>query len=271
MPADAGNLFREGRLRDAITEQTARVRAAPADVAKRWLLAELLCFAEEWERADRLLDVIALQAAEMAAAALGFRRLLRAEEVRRQVMLDGRAPQIVGTAGDALYPVAEALLCLRNGPPERAAAKLEEVAAATPAMAGIRNGEQRFDVFRDLDDVCAAFVEFITEGGEYHWVSVADLTVLETQPQQRPRDLIWRPARLEIRDGPAGDVYLPALYVAPASDRDDALRLGRRTDWLEQPGAPVRGLGQRMFLVGDDDVPLHELGRLEFLRNGGGP
>ena len=96
---------------------------------------------------------------------------------------------------------------------------------------------------------------------------------METQPLSRARDLIWRPARLEVRDGPAGDVYLPAIYVPDAShaaDTEDALRLGRRTEWREAPGAPVRGLGQRTFLVGDDDVPIHELGRVEFLRRRGG-
>ena len=95
----------------------------------------------------------------------------------------------------------------------------------------------------------------------------ADLVSLETKPLSCARDLLWRPARLAVRDGPAGEVYLPAIYVPDASHApgsEDAMRLGRRTEWLEAPGAPVRGLGLRSFLVGEDDVPIHELGRLEF-------
>src|SRR3954452_23506071 len=165
MLPEPAELFRKGRLRDAIAAQQELVRAAPADVARRWFLVELLCFAEEWERADRLLDVIALQAPEMALTVLEFRQLLRGEGTRRQVMNEGRAPHIIGPAGGSLYPVVEALLSLRDGNLIEAESKIADVAAATPAVSGIRNGEQRFDQFRDLDDVCASFLEFITEGG----------------------------------------------------------------------------------------------------------
>jgi type VI secretion system protein ImpE len=267
MLPEPAELFRKGRLRDAIAAQQELVRAAPADVARRWFLVELLCFAEEWERADRLLDVIASQAPEMALTVLEFRQLLRGEGTRRHVMNEGRAPHIIGPTGESLYPVVGALLSLRNGALSEAEGKIADVAATTSAVSGVRNGEQRFDEFRDLDDVCASFLEFITESGEYHWVSVTDLAMIETQQLSRPRDLIWRRAKLEIKDGTAGEVYLPALYVSEGRDKEDDLRLCRRTEWIEDQGAPVRGIGLRMFLVGVDDVPIHELGHVEFRRN----
>jgi type VI secretion system protein ImpE len=264
VPATSEELFRDGKLRDAIAAQTAAVRSAPADVNRRWFLVELLCFAEEWDRGDQLLDIISTQAEGMAAAVLRFRGLLRGEQTRRQVMREGRAPQMIGRSAATLQPVVEALLSLREHDAEAAAAKLAEAAAQAPPVAGTRDGTQSFDTFQDVDDVCARLVEFITEGGDYHWVSVGDVSLLEVQPLQRPRDLIWRPSRIEVRDGPAGDVYLPALYVSEGPDIDDAIRLGRRTDWRETQGGLVRGMGQRTFLVGDEDVPIHELRRVEF-------
>jgi len=270
VPATSEELFREGKLREAIAAQTAAVRAAPADANRRWFLVELLCFAEEWDRSDQLLDIIPNQAEDMAAAVLRFRGLLRGEQTRRQVMREGRAPQIIGQSAARLQPVVEALLNLREGDLEAAAGKLAEAVDQAPAVAGMYDGTQSFDTFQDIDDVCAPFVEFITEGGDYHWVSVGDISLLEVQPLQRPRDLIWRPSRLEVRDGPAGDVYLPALYVSDGADLDDAIRLGRTTDWRETQGGPVRGVGQRIFLVGDDDVPIHELRRVEFRSGQGG-
>jgi type VI secretion system protein ImpE len=266
-----GDLFREGKLVDAVAAQTALVRSSPADVNHRWFLAELLCFAEQWERADQALDVIAAQAAGMVPAVLRFRGLLRGEQTRRQVMGEGRAPELIGSSSASLQPVVEALLCLGEGQPEAAARLIETAVAAAPAPSGFRNTTLPFDVFRDLDDVCSLFVEFITEGGDYHWVSAVDLALLEPQELTRARDLIWRPCRLEIRDGPAGNVYLPAAYVADNInvERDDALRLCRRTEWCEMPGPLVRGVGLRTFLVGDEDVPLHELGTLTFSGVGG--
>jgi type VI secretion system protein ImpE len=264
VPATPEELFRDGKLRDAIAAQTAAVRAAPADVNRRWFLVELLCFTEEWDRGDQLLDIISTQAEGMAAAVLRFRGLLRGEQTRRQVMREGRAPQMIGQSVALLQPIVEALLSLREGDQGAAAGKLMEAAAQAPPVLGMYDGTQSFDTFRDIDDVCALLVEFITEGGDYHWVSARDISLLETRPLQRPRDLIWRPSRLEVRDGPAGDVYLPALYVSDIDDIDDMIRLGRRTEWEQTEGGPVRGMGQRVLLVGDDDIPIHELRRIEF-------
>ena len=267
MPSRSADLFREGRLREAIEAQSEAVKAAPSDIRRRWFLAELLCFVGDWERADRALEVIAVQAPQQQAAVLAFQHLLRGEEVRRQVMDQGRAPEFLGEGGGSLRPAIAALLCLREGRPEDAAQMLVE-GGSPMAVGGIRNDDESFDSFRDLDDVCSLFVELIAEGGQYYWVSVGDLELIEVQPLTSARDLIWRPAHVAVRGGPAGRVFLPAIYTTDPTDApteaDDALRLGRRTEWLDRPGSPVRGLGLRTFLVGETDVPIHELGRLQF-------
>ena len=109
MPSTSGDLFRAGRLREAIEAQSAEVRAAPSDIRRRWFLVELLCFAEEWERADRALEIIAVQAPRQQAAVLSFQHLLRGEEVRRQVMNEGRAPEILGAGGTSLRSAVAAM------------------------------------------------------------------------------------------------------------------------------------------------------------------
>jgi type VI secretion system protein ImpE len=267
MPSTSADLFRAGRLREAIEAQYEAVKAAPSDIRRRWFLAELLCFVGDWERADRALEVIAIQAPQQQAAVVAFQHLLRGEEVRRQVMNQGRAPEFLGEGGNSLRPAVAALLCLREGRPKDAAQMLEE-GGSPMGVGGIRNGDERFDSFRDLDDVCALFVELIAEAGRYYWVSVADLELIEIQPLTSARDFIWRPARLAVQGGPAGSVFLPAIYMTDPMDApteaDDALRLGRRTEWLDRAGSPVRGIGLRTFLVGETDVPIHELGRLQF-------
>ena len=66
---------------------------------------------------------------------------------------------------------------------------------------------------------------------------------------------------MSVRDGPDGDVYLPVLYETDAG-ADDGLRLGRGTGWSDM--APVRGSGQRVFLVGHEGIPVTQLQSLEF-------
>ena len=52
-------LYRAGRLSDAIKALSAELRDNPGDTRRRTFLFELLCFAGEYERADKQLEVLA--------------------------------------------------------------------------------------------------------------------------------------------------------------------------------------------------------------------
>ena len=66
-----------------------------------------------------------------------------------------------------------------------------------------------------------------------------------------------------MRDGPEGDVFLPALYPGTHEHADDAVKLGRATDWKDGDAGPVLGVGLRTFLAGDDPITLLEWRELE--------
>jgi type VI secretion system protein ImpE len=69
---------------------------------------------------------------------------------------------------------------------------------------------------------------------------------------------------MSVREGPDGDVYVPAIY-APSEGLDDpSLLLGRSTDWSGPEEGPVRGLGQRTFLLGEEAATIMELKSLTF-------
>ncbi len=69
---------------------------------------------------------------------------------------------------------------------------------------------------------------------------------------------------MDVRDGPSGDVYVPTLYAGTHAETDDQLRFGRGTDWRGEEGEPVRGVGQRTFLIGSSDRPILELKEIKF-------
>ena len=48
----------------------------------------------------------------------------------------------------------------------------------------------------------------------------------------------------------------------------EAHRLGQVTDWHEQPGGAAAGVGQRLWLLGEDARGLLELGEITFARPG---
>jgi type VI secretion system protein ImpE len=62
-----------------------------------------------------------------------------------------------------------------------------------------------------------------------------------------------------VQGGPDGEVFLPALYAGASADPNNQIRLGRTTEWRNEPGGPVRGFGQRMFLVGSEARAINEL------------
>jgi type VI secretion system protein ImpE len=96
------------------------------------------------------------------------------------------------------------------------------------------------------------------------WVPLERVRSLAFEAPQRPRDLLWRRAAIEMKDGQEGIVYLPVIYPFQAPDMPDALRLGRATDWPEAGAGPVRGVGQRVLLAGEEALPITAAGTLRF-------
>jgi type VI secretion system protein ImpE len=82
-------LFRAGRLTDAIKSLSAELRDNPTDVRRRTFLFELLCFAGEYERADKQLEVLAQAGPQSEMGVLLYRSALFAERQRQDVFERG--------------------------------------------------------------------------------------------------------------------------------------------------------------------------------------
>ena len=113
-----------------------------------------------------------------------------------------------------------------------------------PKVAGLCNGEA-FDDMRDVDDLMAGFFEVLTSTGKYYWIPTETIATVEMHRPERPRDLIWRRAAMDVTEGPDGEVFLPVIYVTPGVEVDERTQLGRVTDYVGSEGEPVRGVGQR--------------------------
>jgi type VI secretion system protein ImpE len=158
----------------------------------------------------------------------------------------------------------EAAVTLREGNVADAVRLATEAEANRPTASG-QMGDKPFDDFRDLDDLINGVLEVLTSDGRYYWISIERIARIEFHQPQRPRDLIWRRASTIVTDGPEGEVFVPALYVTPTNvEVDDRTRLGRATRWIGDDKAPVRGLGQRTFLFGNEDIPIMQIETIEF-------
>ncbi len=111
----AGALFRAGKLNPAIAAANAVLRRKPGDFGTRILLAELLVFAGNLERADTVIDTAAQLDPAAAIGVAEFRQLLRAAEARRQCRRDGRVPEFLGEPTADLRAALAALTARRAG------------------------------------------------------------------------------------------------------------------------------------------------------------
>lgn len=253
--------FRAGRLADAIAAATEAVKAKPVDADRRGVLVELLCIAGELDRADQQLDALMKTAADRAVGVSLLRQLVRAEVWRQEFHRAGRLPEFVEKPDARMQLRLRASIALRAGDHAAAVPLLAELEAGRKPVAGSCDGKP-FDEWRDLDDLVADSLELLTSTGKFFLVPFARVASIELRPPERPRDLLWRRALVDIDDGPSGEVFLPAIYAASYGADDTALRLGRRTDWDEPAKGIVRGRGLRSWLVGDADRTLLEVAKL---------
>lgn len=256
-------LFHEGKLHDAIAATVQVVKRKPTDGDQRGFLAELLCVAGELERADTHLDVLSNQDPEAAPGIALFRQLVRAERSRQEFYSDGRIPDVLSQPTEQLQCHLRAVVLANDGELQSAGETLAQAENVRVRLAGDCDG-QPFDDLRDIDDLNGGFLELLTSTGKYYWVAYDTINTLELHPPERPRDLIWRRASLDVRDGPDGEVFIPTIYAPVPDDADEGVRLGRTTHWQGEPGEPVRGVGQRVLLVGDEARPIMDIGALTF-------
>ncbi len=254
--------FKEGRLAEAIASQVQEVKAHPADNARRLFLFELLSFSGDLERARRQVEAIRYDEPELSSALTNYRLLLDSETARRQLFAGGVKPEFLAEPPFHVRMRLDATInALRDHRAVDAANLIFGAAKASEPPSVLLNGEP-YDSFRDADDLFGTVLEVFAKG-RYYWVPFEQIESIAINPPRFPRDLIWAPARLTMKEGPSGEVFLPALYPSSYNHPDDLVKLGRQTDWNRLEGDVVLGIGGRTFVAGDDAVSLLELRELQ--------
>jgi type VI secretion system protein ImpE len=259
----AKQLLDAGQLLEAVQALTLEVKAKPAHTASRVFLFELLCFAGDFERASKQLDVIAAQGSGLdnEIAIQAYRDLLAAERLRQQVFHGGALPMFFleppAYINDYVMLVKQVVSA-----PAAAVAALPNAEALSPSISG-NLGARQFASFRDADDRLAPVLE-VFHGSKYLWLPLEQIRRLQVTPPKFLRNTLWAHATIEVREGSVGDVFLPTLYVNTSTHPNDHVRLGRMTEWTTVEDQLVCGVGQRVFLMDDEEVSLLELRDVQF-------
>jgi len=262
---NAKELLDRCQLSAAIDQLTQEVKARPTDVRARISLFEALCFTGDLARGAKQLDVIGHQSTQMEMGVSVYRELLTAEDRRRAVFLQGANPDFLTSPPDYVPLHLEALNLQRENQPEKAKRLLAQALDMHPALAGLMNGLS-FNEFEDSDLFLGPFLELVVND-KYAWLPFEQIRRIELHPPAQLRDLCWARAKIEARGGDLGEVFVPVLYPSSYLHRDDAVKMGRQTEWIEVGAGLARGAGQRLFLIDGKELGMLEISDIEFSGN----
>ena len=228
-------LFQSGQLDEAVKALTAEVRDDPTDSKRRTFLFEVLCFAGDYSRAEKQLDVLSQGGPQSEMGALFYRGALAAERTRHEMFEKQQYPK----------PVAD---------------------ATGPHVSGTINGKA-FHSLADSDDRIGGSLEVFV-AGSYMWIPFSLLSSIHISPPKRLRDLLWLPAVVRHSEAfqgrELGEVLLPVLNPFSWRSPDQAIRLGRATAWEEDGSDESVPTGQKVLLASDEEWPLLELRDITF-------
>ena len=228
---NAAELYQEGRLDEAIEALGAALRENPADTRRRTFLFELLCFAGNYDRAEKQLDMLAREGKDAELGALLYRGAIHAERLRQQMFEPGGLPPATGPA---------------------------------PLVAGTLNGLP-FNALEDADPRIGARLELYV-AGQYTWLPLAQVAAVTIEPPKRLRDLLWVPVVVRAAAGAErmemGEVLMPVLTPGAWKHHDALVRLGRLTEVEDLADGTAVPVGQKLFLMDGGEVPLLEVREL---------
>lgn len=249
-----------GRLDEALRLLQDRIRSNPGRASDRVFLFELLSLLGQWERASNQLAVAGELEASLLLAAQVYRQAIECESVRRAVFAGERSPLILGEPEPWLALLVESGRLLAQGRDAESAELRASALEAAPDCSGTLNGEP-FEWVADLDSRIGPCLEMIVDG-QYYWTPVQRIRNLRMEPPANLRDLVWAPATVTWATGGESTALIPVRYPGTDAQADGALRLARRTEWVEHPGPAFCGLGQRIIGTDASEVPLLEVREL---------
>jgi type VI secretion system protein ImpE len=261
----AKELFDAGNLSGAIDQLNQEVRSNPRDLRNRIFLFELLCFAADYERAERQLGAIAQTSSDVKVemGSQVYRNVLEAEKAR-QAFFTGtnRLPKFFSEPPNYAAFHIEAVSHLRESRFEGVEDLLTKSEELCKPTKGVRDSIP-FESFKDGDDLIGPFLEVFFDA-EYFWLPLDQIKRLEIRPPRTLRDLIWIQASIELYVRSLRDVFVPVQYFGSHQHPDDLVKLGRMTDWKTVGQGTFLGAGQRMFFADETECPLLEIRTIEF-------
>jgi len=258
----AEEFLQAGRLKEALAVLEGQVRADPANAKLRIFLFQLLSVLGDWKRAINQLNVAAELDAINLLLARAYGSALNCEALRSEIFAGNRSPLVLGEPTEWVSWLIHSNQLGAQQNYEAARELREKALEAAPAIPGTINGND-FEWLADADSRLGPVLEAIVDG-KYYWVPFTALKQMRIEAPVSLRDLVWISVHFTWTNGGEAGGLIPTRYPGSESSQDDALKLARKTEWVEMPGSTSIGLGQRMLATDQDDFPLLEIRQIDF-------
>jgi type VI secretion system protein ImpE len=257
----AEEYIRAGRLEEALADLQNAVRSKPEDSRLRTFLFQLQCVLGRWDKALTQLQVLEQLNAETMLLAQVFRPVLNCETLRAEIFEGKRTPIIFGEPMEWVGLLVKANEHVARGEFQAAQNLRDQAFEAAPATPGALDGKP-FEWIADADSRLGPMLEIILEG-RYVWVPFCRITRIHIERPADLRDLVWAPAQFVWTNGGEASGHIPGRYPNTEKSADGALRLARKTEWVENEGGVCLGLGQRILVTESGDHPLFECSTID--------
>jgi type VI secretion system protein ImpE len=174
---DAKARLDAGDLKGAVEAALGVVKANPTNIQARTFLFELSCFAGDWDRAEKQLEVIGHQDANAMIGSMMYRQNFQNERDRIRYFNDGLAPEFVTAKPAHIDDLMNASNRLREGSTLEARTLLDKVEEERPAYPCKVNGSE-FTDFRDYNDLTMCVFEVFIKDS-YVWLPFEQIRSLK--------------------------------------------------------------------------------------------
>ena len=259
------SLFNQGNLKDALQQSNELVRDNPRSLEPRVLLAQLICFSGNWERAEKVINQLKVMDTEQEHAALTnlLDQMVTAEIQRQSVWLRGTVPEFAVEPDEATTKLLWAWNCRRERKLEEYSTSLQWV-LDNSAEVNLKKDGQDVGVIRDLEDMTCTVLEAHSLYGSYYWLPLSTISKIEISKPTRPIDFLWNSARLKFTNDSEARMFLCGTYFPSFENGEDRFLLGRESEWRTDENDLEFGLGRKLFVAGEDELTLFDFADVEF-------
>lgn len=269
-----GELYKAGDLQAALVHSKAFVRDNPENGEGRGLLLQLYLFAGELDKAKKQLEFLEFQKKDDLPSYMTLKVIgeMIDCEIQRHAFYKKASSEVPALFDDEIDLLSDAYALVTNA--QNGSLTSEKAEAITgqrpllPVVCQLQDDEIRGEL-AEPDDLTAFGLEVFSARKGYAWVAWKNIASIEFHPYEKPMDLMYRRAVIkrkgDTEETPPLQAYVPAIYANTSRD-DVAACMGRTTDWLanDETGL-VSGSGQKCLLVGDQLIPLLQIGTLTAL------